>query len=1221
MAGVFGTWKDWTWPSELTGERAGDEVNECEEHGFADGPHWDFMFRVDVESFEKYVAEGKDSRPQQVAEYMRLISSHVERDECGMFMRHRGVQKVVAGQPLGRYYFPALSPPNLSRAARAALFPAGSYEFDQPTAVVHFMLERAEELGVCACLLEKYKTHKAQWREAVQRYFDLPSLADAKALLQKATFGFAHPLDGKDALGVLPILEGLAYESFTLRKALCQQNAAVLEAAVAAGKRRPETSTMAMLLFDDEAKVTRDFCNCLQAFKWLPAAPVYDAVAAAPLAGGEAISAIVESFAAQSNVRMEVTELRMAGRQPQAGTLSQVLESLLNGAERLEDCMVVAGAQKCLAFSLANIFRAEDETLAASFGCGDGPLSFRQCMELHPGLSLEPVSVASAAAGDGSHYIAHETRPGREVGHAIGVLCYAGKCRVHSDSVMQAVEIDAATFWRSVAALPRAHVFEAKLLSASLSLRKRKLANPLLDMLSGAEAPDVAERVLDTVAEKVRAETHLTKYHVQTRLFTANTRTEAQWNTVQALYEQDQILAPLQQPRHSESLLRDSADLIRKWVSPDEDSQVFLQKQNDVDLVLLLTGEGPRYVLKQQTSHCKRLNQNVYYDSTAAAMLLGLVLKHQGRAQASFQDLVSAFIAKGSPCAFLGLRRQSTQQQLLDEIFSSDAVQTLRGQLLAEATQHGEWQVLSHDATFKSLFSIIGQVPMSQKPNEAHALHSILGKSGALPGLSAQASEGLACFERACKAILPPEARATTEWIFSDSPAAIDHVRELFPNLQGMAEDGLHLALRVEACFGEKRTALSREIIALQRKFMVPASGRIHRGELPAAGEEGKWPAKADNMKARGREWNAYVQEPYASHQDYIDDLASVTVRFATDMGRKDSKGRTVFQILQSGAAYQHYAYLLNGSRATAALSLQDRQMLSWGTTANEAVHFQFNRSQQTVTQQHVDSSTLKLEAAELISSMVGYIMSGEFAGAAGVAMAPVTSRQELRRPVHFLDKAKVARMRAFATTRKSAWVKEAARREEMARKRGCERAQQKVKRTVFTKQKQRKLRQRRKPAQTQEVSLRGLHVQWPFSQLLLAGYKTQEVRGYALGHLNIAHANEEMWLVETRGGASTASYSACIPEGFHVPPRPKGAQIVGTIRFSEAVKLIDGISFAAARAAHCVRQGSKFDWCGTPVFAWKVAAVRSLAYTVAAPEGRSQVGYAKPVKVQVAFR
>ena len=36
-------------------------------------------------------------------------------------------------------------------------------------------------------------------------------------------------------------------------------------------------------------------------------------------------------------------------------------------------------------------------------------------------------------------------------------------------------------------------------------------------------------------------------------------------------------------------------------------------------------------------------------------------------------------------------------------------------------------------------------------------------------------------------------------------------------------------------------------------------------------------------------------------------------------------------------------------------------------------------------------------------------------------------------------------------------------------------------------------------------LCLRGLNVQWPFSQLLLLGRKTTEVRGYALGHRNIA--------------------------------------------------------------------------------------------------------------------
>ena len=47
-------------------------------------------------------------------------------------------------------------------------------------------------------------------------------------------------------------------------------------------------------------------------------------------------------------------------------------------------------------------------------------------------------------------------------------------------------------------------------------------------------------------------------------------------------------------------------------------------------------------------------------------------------------------------------------------------------------------------------------------------------------------------------------------------------------------------------------------------------------------------------------------------------------------------------------------------------------------------------------------------------------------------------------------------------------------------------------------------------------LSLPGLNINWPFSQLILAGVKTIEVRAHALGHLNIAQPNAEMWLVET---------------------------------------------------------------------------------------------------------
>ena len=81
-------------------------------------------------------------------------------------------------------------------------------------------------------------------------------------------------------------------------------------------------------------------------------------------------------------------------------------------------------------------------------------------------------------------------------------------------------------------------------------------------------------------------------------------------------------------------------------------------------------------------------------------------------------------------------------------------------------------------------------------------------------------------------------------------------------------------------------------------------------------------------------------------------------------------------------------------------------------------------------------------------------------------------------------------------------------------------------------------------------VSLPGLNVQWPFSQLILSGDKTVEVRPYALGWRNIGRPGVEMWLVETPGEASAVSKRWALPCDAPVAPRPKHAQIVGTVVF-----------------------------------------------------------------------
>ena len=57
-----------------------------------------------------------------------------------------------------------------------------------------------------------------------------------------------------------------------------------------------------------------------------------------------------------------------------------------------------------------------------------------------------------------------------------------------------------------------------------------------------------------------------------------------------------------------------------------------------------------------------------------------------------------------------------------------------------------------------------------------------------------------------------------------------------------------------------------------------------------------------------------------------------------------------------------------------------------------------------------------------------------------------------------------------------------------------------------------------------QQLVLRGLNTQYPFSQLILTGDKKIEARRYALGYRNIVQPGEEQFIIETPGkGASAA--------------------------------------------------------------------------------------------------
>ena len=544
-----------------------------------------------------------------------------------------------------------------------------------------------------------------------------------------------------------------------------------------------------------------------------------------------------------------------------------------------------------------------------------------------------------------------------------------------------------------------------------------------------------------------------------------------------------EALSPLAaRPAGTDTLLSQAAMCMRDWVSLDAASLHFVSKQNTVDMALLLTRAGPKYVLKQHTAQALRINKMLYISNDFADLVLAKAIKHRGKIHSMFNDITTEWVCQGSPCAWLGCRRGDTRQAVFEQVMALKPVQALRTALIATATVHAEWVVCSHDATYQVLFSAIGQMPMQQKEGEFHALHTFLGRSGAVPGFSLQRTEGPDSFRSAVAQVLPHDARMTVKYMFSDNPASVEGSTDVLPNLEAVAEDALHLVLRVEACTGEKRTALSSNLLRIMLRFRLPCAGSFFHGGTDGDDEHdaGQW---SDGVAKDGVpadwDWDARVTKPYSGHQEFINDIEVLCAQHLDQMKRKDKKGRTIQQVLKAGTSYTHFRYLWNGSHIIAALHQamppKEVELLSFGTCSNEALQFQLKVCQEQIIQQHIQTFPPQLEAfslakllahhsaaysptlaqrkeSEILSLMQGWLTKGFLPPLEEGRIQPTLSREDLRRPVHQLDPQKVAIRKDKAREKAKQWSKEVQNRK---LKHPQSRLQKPVcKRTVFTQKK-----------------------------------------------------------------------------------------------------------------------------------------------------------------------
>ena len=297
-------------------------------------------------------------------------------------------------------------------------------------------------------------------------------------------------------------------------------------------------------------------------------------------------------------------------------------------------------------------------------------------------------------------------------------------------------------------------------------------------------------------------------------------------------------------------------------------------------------------------------------------------------------------------------------KEIAGDLVNSNIFCSKLKELQYKAAAAGEYTVVTHDETFKTLFALIGQKKMSQSPGELHALHTFRGFTGCTLGISPQRSTSSLWFETAVRDIFDNFLASKVQFIFSDTPTRIiSAARACFSSLIAVGEDSIHLPIRLEHCWGGKTSPLTRRVRQLHGKFRV-ASFRKYRFWQPEdVLSEPSWPVDAHGDSRSLPEWLSFCKLPFENDTGnlvYMQELAKISVDFSSDLNRRNNNGDRVIDIIRNGAKRSHFEALQNSSRLL--FGLGDKGLrLGVGTTRNEQLHRELKSWMANIYQIHID--------------------------------------------------------------------------------------------------------------------------------------------------------------------------------------------------------------------------------------------------------------------------
>ena len=237
----------------------------------------------------------------------------------------------------------------------------------------------------------------------------------------------------------------------------------------------------------------------------------------------------------------------------------------------------------------------------------------------------------------------------------------------------------------------------------------------------------------------------------------------------------------------------------------------------------------------------------------------------------------------------------------------------------------------------------------------------MLGTCSSLLAAQPIRTESGDCIQAALVQTLPRSSLPLVRSVRTDDPSRslVTALKAVLPELQVVALDPVHIAMRYEAAFAGKRSPGSKTLRYILRRFSRPATdssatqwGNVFAGDAtrlrvcPISASHSRMILDGSTPHSVGSETLASLDmhSPWTFPGEFVRAMACLSALYPAEMQRSLPRSATpLARVLYNATEASTVQWLFNNSRARALVSLALLPLMPIGTTANEALHAELN--------------------------------------------------------------------------------------------------------------------------------------------------------------------------------------------------------------------------------------------------------------------------------------